>query len=485
MIPTTHCPTGRSGLAVGAQRCFQRLRNASLPELERALDARLPKELLSSTDEGLNSRQRIYTLRLTFQCFVWQMLKPKTSLREVVRHVQALFASQGGRKVKGGTSAYSEARSRLPRRRLEKAALHLAKGADAKAGPSPFLQGRPIIAVDSTGLQLSDTPKNQKKYPQPSHQRPGCGFPAVKLLACFSVRSGAITQVVMSPRQPHELRLFRQLWSRLIRGTILLGDRIFSDFATLADYTRFGLDGLARLNSNRRVDFRRGERLGPNDAIFTWQKPDSRPPYLTLRQWAKVPDEIRVRILRFQVAKKGYRTTSITLVTTLLDSKDYPFQELVDVYARRWRLELCFLDLKTKMGMEQIRGRTPRMVQKEVGAYLVAHNLIRCLMAEASARYEVDLERLSFKGSIDSLRQFSKVMAQASGRRRQDQLWNDLLETIASDLVRLRPGRREPRAIKRRPKPFPRLIVARDQFKDPIRYHRWLKQQQNNKKSKN
>jgi hypothetical protein len=438
-------------------------------------------ELLSSNEEGTNSRERIYSLRLTFYCFVWQMLKPKTSLREVVRQVQALCKLRGLGPVKSGTSGYSQARSRLPVGRLRKAVAHLVKRAETLAGPGRCLQGRPVLAVDSTGLQLPDTPRNQKSYPQPSHQKPGCGFPAMKLLALFSVRSGAVTQVLMAPRQPHELRLFRRLWSRIKKGTIILGDRIFSDYASLADLSGRGVDTLARLNASRQVDFRKGKRLGQNDRLFTWKKPTSRPPYLTPRQWAKVRATMTVRVVRFKVAQKGYRTKSVTLATTLLDPKDYPLQELAAVYARRWRLELCFLDLKTKMGMEQLRGLTPRLAEKEVWAFLIAHNLIRCLMAEASGRYEVDLERLSFTGTVDTLRQFTKVIAQASNQRQQDELWEFLLETIASDLVPLRPGRREPRAVKHRPKPFPFLTAPRGKFKDRIPYDRWIKQQKHRK----
>lgn len=127
------------------------------------------------------------------------------------------------------------------------------------------------------------------------------------------------------------------------------------------------------------------------------------------------------------------------------------------LYARRWRLELCLRDLKTTLGMEQLRGKTPDMAQKELLAYLVAHNLVRCVMAEAVATQRVELERVSFKGSLDALRQFSDAMSRAPNRKRRRQLWKDLLLTLARDLVPLRPNRTEPRAVKRRPKPFPLL----------------------------
>jgi hypothetical protein len=184
---------------------------------------------------------------------------------------------------------------------------------------------------------------------------------------------------------------------------------------------------------------------------------------------------ITVRIVRFRVATKGYRTRLILLVTTLLDPKLYPLEELAALYARRWRLELCFRDLKTQMGMEQLRCQTPDMVEKEALAYLVAHNLVRCVIAEAIACYRVELERVSFKGTVDALRQYTQTMTQARSRKRRQELWLDLLSKLARDLVPWRPGRREPRAVKHRPKPFPLLTRPRHLFKDRISYDRWLR----------
>jgi hypothetical protein len=434
----------------------------------------LPVHLLSAEDEGTNSRERIYSLRLTFQCFIWQMLKPQTACREVVRQVQALFRLKGWGRVKNG-SAYCQARLRLPRERLEKALAQMAQHADQRVGEGGSLRGRPVKVVDGTTVQLADTPKNQKRYPQLPHQKPGCGFPLLKLLALFSLSSGAILTVIMDSYHSHDLRLFRRLWEGLKRGDIILGDRLFGDYASLADLPQQGIDVVARLNAKRKVDFRKAKRLGHNDGLFVWAKSKICPPYLTLAQWAERPTTITVRIVRFHLATKGYRSRSILLVTTLLDSKLYPLKELAALYARRWRLELCFRDLKTQMGMEQLRCQTPDMVEKEALAYLVAHNLVRCVIAEAIACYRVELERVSFKGTVDALRQYTQTMTQARSRKKRQELWRDLLSNLARDLVPLRPGRREPRAVKHRPKPFPLLTRPRHLFKDRISYDRWLR----------
>jgi hypothetical protein len=153
----------------------------------------------------------------------------------------------------------------------------------------------------------------------------------------------------------------------------------------------------------------------------------------------------------------------------------YPAQELAQLYARRWRIELWFRDIKTSMGMERLRCLTPRMVHKELEMFLIAYNLIRALVCHASADYQVPVDRLSFKGTVDASRQYSLAIAQARSKRKRQELVADLLRVIAADRVPDRPGRREPRAVKRRPKPYPLLNKPRRQFKDTPHRRRYRK----------
>jgi len=473
-MPTPCFPAWRSRLAALGRRTAQTVRQATLAQLQEHLRELLPASLLSAEDEGPNSRQRIFSLRLTFECFVWQLLNPQTSCREVVRQVQALFRLHSQGPVDEGDSAYVQARLRLPRQRLEQALSATARAADRRAGLGGQLQGRPVKAVDGSTTQLADTAKNQKRYPQPSTQKRGCGFPVMKLAVLFSLTSGAILNVLVGSLHAHDLRLLRGLWDQLKKGDILLGDRAYGEYTTLAGLPQQGVDVVARLHQRRKVDFRKARRLGKNDGLFVWTKGYQQSQILSATEWACLPAQITVRIIRFTAAIRGLRSRRITLVTTLLDSKLYPVQDLVGLYARRWRLELCRRDLKTTMGMEQLRCKTPDMAEKERLAYRVAHNLIRCVMAEAVARYAVDLERVSFRGSVDALRQYSDAIAQAPNRTMRRQLWEDLLLNLARDLVRYRPNRREPRAVKRRPKPYPLLNRPRRSFKEiPHRNNYW------------
>ena len=245
------------------------------------------------------------------------------------------------------------------------------------------------------------------------------------------------------------------------------------------------MDVVARLHHRRKVDFRKAKRLGKNDGLFVWRKGAQQSEILSADEWALLPAQITVRIIRFSATIRGFRSRRITLVTTLLDPKLFPAQDLVGLYARRWRLELCLRDLKTTMGMEQLRCKTPDMAEKELLAYLVAHNLIRCLIAEAVARYPVDLERVSFKGSVDALRQYSDAIAKARNPKMRRQLWEDLLLNLTRDLVRSRPNRSEPRAIKRRPKPYPLLNQPRRRFKEIPHRNRYWKGRPRNYRSLN
>ena len=463
---TPYFPALRSRLAARGRRTAQTVRQTTLAQLQQHLRDLLPAPLLSSADEGPNSRERIYTLRLTFECFLWQLLKPQTACREVVRQVQALFQLHDQGPVEDGDSAYVQARLRLPRERLEQAVRATAQTADRRVGAVGQLHDRPVKVADGSTTQLPDTAAHQRRYPQPASQKPGCGFPVLKFVVLFSLASGALLNVLLGNLHHHDLRLLRGLWEQLKTGDILLGDRAYGEYTTLAGLPQQGVDVVARLHHRRKVDFRKAQRLGKNDGLFVWTKGCQQSAILSATEWALLPAQITVRLIRFTATIRGFRSRRVTLVTTLLDPKLFPAPELVGLYARRWRLELCLRDLKTTLGMEVLRCKTPDMAEKELLAYLVAHNLIRCVMAEAVARAPepVDLARVSFKGSVDALRQYSAAIAQARNRKMRCQLWEDLLRNLVRDLVRQRPQRTEPRVVKRRPKPYPLLNQPRRRF---------------------
>ena len=303
---TPYFPALRSRLAALGRRTARALRQTTLAQLQTQLRDLLPAALLSSEDEGPNSRERIYTLRLTFECFLWQLLKPKTSCREVVRQVQALFQLHGKGPVDEGDSAYVQARLRLPRERLEKALSATAQTADRRVGATGQLQGRPVKVVDGSTTQLPDTAENQRRYPQPTAQKPGCGFPVLKFVVLFSLASGALLNVLLGNLHHHDLRLLRGLWEQLKQGDILLGDRAYGEYTTLAGLPLQGVDVVARLHHRRKVDFRKAKRLGKNDGLFVWTKGCQQSEILSADEWALLPAQITVRIIRFTTTIRGF-----------------------------------------------------------------------------------------------------------------------------------------------------------------------------------
>ena len=451
----------------------ERLRRQSLMHLDLLFGSLLPASLLAQADEGPNSREHIYSVRRTFFGFLYQVLNPHCPCREVVRQIQALLALLSPRRISHDTGAYCLARARLPLDVLARLRCALAAHA-AKA--EELWKGFRLKVIDGTGISMPDTPKSQRAYPQSAEQKPGCGFPFMKVVGIFSLSTGALLDYARGNKYQHELRLLQRLLEAFKLGDLALTDRGFSCYTLLALLWQKSVPVLARLHHARSADLRRGKRLGKNDRLITWHKPKNwERRYLPLALWKRITPELSVRILRYSLRRPGFRSRSLTLVTTLVDAGRYPAEELALLYARRWQIELWFRDLKTSMGMEVLRCQSPKMIHKELEMFFIAYNIIRCLMLQASRQYQADLQRLSFKGTVDSARQFTAALVQARSRKKQRELIDSLLHTIAADRVPERPDRREPRAVKRRPKPCSWLTKPRHLFKDSSHRNRYWK----------
>jgi hypothetical protein len=468
MINTPFFPAWRSGLAAlgsHSTRVLCQVRSYTLCQLESALGSWVPTGLFPKSADKENSRDRHYTCWRTFWCLLWQSLNPEASGREVVRQLQALFGLEKGPKLSQHDGAYCRAKARLPLSEFPNALAATAKAADRQAPAMTLLRGRDLKAIDGSAITLADTPRNRGAYP-PLQCPDKPSFPMMRIVVFFSVLSGAISLLAQGSLAVSELALFGSLMHQLVKGDILLGDRGFGSYPVMALLSHsLGVDFIGR--TTRCIDGRRRlKRLAKNDWLVLWEKSPRPSPWLSPLQWAGLPAQMTVRAVKGCCYQKGFRVRQVTLVTTLLDPQLYPAQEIFQGYLRRWRLEMCLDDLKTTLKMDLLRSRSPAMVQKELYARLIAHNLIRCLIAQTATEQGVALERISFKGSLDALRHFSQAMAQARSKKKRRQLWDQLLQTLASDLVPERPGRREPRAVKRKKNKYPRLDVSRRKFRD-------------------
>jgi len=428
----------------------------------------VPEALLQRRSKGESSRQRLFSLHVTFWAFLAQVLVPQTSCRDIVRKVQAWWMLRDPKAKPGSasTSAYTKARQRLNSAVLQPIARHLIERLEARVAPEQLWRNRRVRIVDGTSVSMPDTEANQERYPQPTNQKPGCGFPVMKIVGLFSLASGALLHFAKSNLHVHESLVFRGMMDFLQKADILLADRGFCSFIAFWQLSRSGVDALMRLHQARKPDFRKGTRLAPDDALITWLKPAKCPKGCSEEDFAAMPDSLTLRHVRLRVSARGHRTQIVWLVTSLLDPIAYPLESLGELYFQRWGVELRFREIKITLGMDVLRCQSPDMVEKEVLMHSIAYNLVRALMQKAAIDHGVDLSRISFKGTADTLRHWSASLEALRGcPNKQKALLAAMIEIIAKDLVPLRPGREEPRAKKRRPKNYHLLTKPRHKMK--------------------
>lgn len=449
------------------------MQNVPLPQLQLLLAPLLPDHLLSPTDEGAHSRERFLCLRRTFFAFLWQVFNPASSCREALRQVQAESKLHGLNVADSDdTSAYCQARQRLPLDRLDQIYRHTVRLAEQRVGDGQLWLGKSVKIVDGTTFSMPDTAENQALYPQESQQKPGCGFPLIRVVGVLSLASGALLDYETFSRRSHDIQLFDLLRSGLQRGDLILGDRGFSSYAQIGLLQQAGVDSVFRLHQGRpdtpglHSSFRVLKKLGRRDWLVLWTKPGSKPNYMSQSDWERVPHSLTVRIIKSAIRSAQVRTRKVVLVTTLLDAKKFTALQLAALYRERWQIELTFRNLKTVLHMDVLRCKTPAMIQKEILMTFIAYNLIRLLMQEAASLGSVSLERISFKGTLDTFRQFVTAMGVKRGRRSARAIYRDLIAAVSQGEVPFRPGRREPRAVKRRPKRHQLLTAPRHQFRE-------------------
>jgi hypothetical protein len=438
-------------------------RRASLCQLATLFEAWIsPAELAPTAGQ----RRRCFPPAVLFWAFLSQVLSPGSACRETLRKVQGWCAAHKLPIPDSNTGGYCKARRRLLDEKLRRIHRGTADRLQAQVSRNQLWCGRRVKVIDGTGLSMPDTPKNQRAFPQPTIQKPGCGFPVVKLVGCFCLSCGAWIDWIEGTLKTHEYSLFSHFLGFFEPGDVVLADRGFCAFDGIARLQQRGVDAVMRLHQARSKDFRKGRRLGKNQRLVTWIKPNQKPPTLSAEDWSALPPTLTVRYVKVHVSIRGFRTREIIVVSTLLDPNAYTMEAIAELYFRRWSVELYLRDIKITLGMDILRCQSPEMVRKEIIMHAIAYNLIRALMQQAAAIYQVDLSRVSFKGTVDTLRQWAEPLnAAAHNRREFARFKHELLARLAEDLVPLRPNRAEPRAVKRRPKNYRRLTRPRHEMR--------------------
>jgi hypothetical protein len=410
-------------------------------------------------------RDRIFSPLITVATFLSQVLDPDHSMRQAVARLIAYRAALRLPACSPDTRAYGKARHRLPEAVCAELTRRTGRDLFLDAPAQWCWRGRDVKVVDGSTLSMPDTPANQQAYPQPASQAPGLGFPVLRIVALFSLAVGTVLDVALGPwkgKHTGEPSLFRTLHHHLDDGDVLLADRYFCGYFQLALVRERGADVVLRLHHLRHTDFRRGRRLGPGDHIVTWHKPRQRPDWLDEATFARLPDTLTMRELRIRVPPKTSRSRTVLVATTLLDPRAYPKASIADLYRQRWHAELDLRSLKTFLQLDVLRCQTPALVRKEIWAHVLAYNLIRKVMAQAAWEQQLSPRQISFKGTLQTLNAFSDRLRTCAPQDLEP-LCRCLLDAVAQHRVGNRPGRLEPRAKKRRPKPYRLLNRPRAQ----------------------
>jgi hypothetical protein len=458
----------KESVASHVQTELEELQSATTLPFRQLLDAERITAALART--GVKFRERVFDPLTTLGAFLSQAVASKdSSCEDAVSRVLAERVANHQTPCSTDTSSYCKARGRLTESLISDLARETGQELARQAASEWLWKGRHhVMIVDGSTVEMADTPENQAEYPQSRTQKAGLGFPMLRMVVLFSLAVGTVLECTIGPcrgKNTGEQNLFRRMGGHAFQpNDIVLGDRLYDAYRDIAELKSRGVNSVFGKNASRAIDFRRGRQLGPNDHVVVWQRPKyDANRFDSYEQWQSLPKEMNMREIKKIVRRKGGRTRSVIVVTTLLDSAEYSAEEVIDLFAQRWHCELDLRSLKQAMGMCRLRCQTPKMVRKELWVYLLAYNLIRARMALAAAVHgPITPRSLSFTAAKTHIHNFAPHMKGAS-ESTKDRLEAELLKAIAASRVGRRPGRKEPRAVKKRQQKYSYLTKPRAQ----------------------
>ena len=398
---------------------------------------------------------RIYSTAVMLWSFLGQVLRDgkEASCQSAVARVVAYQEQRGAASPTSDTGDYCRARNKLSEAALRDVSVEVAAEMQQQAPDEWLWKGKHAKLVDGFTFTMPDTPENQAEYPQQKSQKPGVGLPIARAVAILSLATACVTDVAIGPysgKETGETALLRQLSGSLHPGDVAVMDRYYCSFMMIALLLGRNVDVCTRMHQKRHVDFRRGRRLGKYDHIIVWTRPQ-RPKWMDQATYDTIPERMELREIRYNIVQPGYRTETITIVTTLTDAEVYSKEEIADLYSFRWNSELDIRSIKQSLNLAHVRSKSPEMVRKELWTTILGYNLIRTTAAAAAVLHDKQPRQISFTSTcqyvLSSWMQFSCDLIPAD---RVESHCRRMLSHIAECEVANRPGRLEPRVLKRR-----------------------------------
>lgn len=438
------------------------LNHAGLP-FAQVLDA---ATIASAFDaEGaLFAQEDVFSTAVVLWAFLAQVLRDGkgSSCTAAVNDITAFLLQTGHQPPSSDTGVYCRARAKLNVAVLHRLVVASAKELESACEPAWLWRGRHAKLVDGFTFTMPDTPENRAAFPQNPSQIAGVGLPIARACAVVSLATRCVCDLAIGPyagKETGESALLRTLLGAFSAGDVAVFDRGFCSYWVIATLARRGVDVCARLNQCRLSDFRSGEHLGPDDHLVTWPRP-KRPAWMSEEDYMLIPETLTLREARFPVNEPQSRAKVITVVTTLANPAACPCTAVAALYQRRWDVELDIRSLKQPLRLDHLRCKTPHMVQRELWVTMLAYNLIRKVMAIAAAQHAKHPRQLSFTATCQTI--LGWWVLWSTGAVRDPALMRDqMLAQIASHTVGDRPGRVEPRVLKRRRHRYPLMQQPR------------------------
>ncbi len=410
---------------------------------------------------------------VTLWAWLTQVLAAAKSCTAASARVLVLCCSLGRPLPSANNGAYCKARAKLPEPFLRDLATDLGRRLEGQALDDWTWHGRPVRIVDGSIVRLPDSDANLQEYPQQRSQKRGTSYACMRLVVLLAFATGALLDAACGPyrgKQTGEISLLHSLLRGLRPGEVVVGDRYYGSYGLLALLASRHVDGCFRLPVGREAEFGRGQALGADDYLHTWHKPECRPKWLDRETWQALPDTLVVRLVRFRVAQRGFRSQQVYVVTTLRDAAAYPAAGLAQLYRERWHAELDIRSIKQGLGAKLLRCQSPDRVRAELWAHLLGYNLVRCVLAQAACEAGVKPRQLSFQGGVQLLDAFRWLLSSSAAATGEvsPEAAAALHAALAVHRVGNRPDRYEPREIKHRQRKYPELKQGRRQRREEL-----------------
>lgn len=419
----------------------------------------------------------VYTTAIMVWSFLSQVLRDgkEASCQAAVARVVSYCEQQGLDSPTQDTGDYCRARAKLSDAALRDLSCEVAEELEQAADTGWLWKSKHRAKlIDGFTFTMPDTPKNQAKYPQQKAQKPGIGLPIARVVAIVSLATACVTNLAIGPykgKETGESALLRSILGSLAAGDIAVMDRYYCSFMMIALLNAQGTHTCARKHHLRHSDFRRGKRLGRYDHLIVWTRPQ-RPKWMNEETYAQIPETLILREIRFNIVERGRRTKTIDVITTLTDAVQYAKEDIAELYGFRWNSELDIRSIKSNLNLGHVRCKSPEMVHRELWTTILGYNLIRTTSAAAALLHGKQPRQISFTSTCQYvLASWMQLSSRLITDTELDEYLSQMLRQISRCIVANRPGRLEPRVLKRRRHRYPLMQKSRNQLRKELRKH--------------